>query len=230
MISILSDLYSSDDDFESDEKRFAWQMEMRANYILLKDKNANVTVYSVKHNRKVLSTDLKWPNTGELIAGSFLCNLVQGANVPHNDVDIYFKSKEDAVRFCALNPQLKTMYQSDIAVQMADGNQVLNLIYGVAYSSPDDLISHFDIRACSIAHDPHTNTTYFVKGATGDCAGGFIVYNPVPHNTTVARLVKYVQKGFNLDPYQRLFLVELLKGDQYNPDLEITTGYRAVQK
>jgi hypothetical protein len=231
MIYIYSHVsFPPEDDFPSDEKRYEWQMAIRANYLLLGDRNHKLTVDWAVAPRQIIATNLTWINRGELIAGSFMC-AVTGASVPATDVDIYFKCKQDAIDFCKVNPHLAANTSlSDIAINVVDGSTALNLIYGVHYDSPEDLISGFDIRAASIALDPNTNKVYAVRGSFGDCHGSRIIYNPIPHNTTIARLVKYVQKGFGIDPYQRLFLSEFLKSDQYNTELELTTGYRAVQK
>jgi hypothetical protein len=219
------------DDFGSnDEARYNWQMDRRASSILIGDDDDVMKVRVYKHSTSVLQTDFNWIQSGELIAGSFMSGIVHNTSITHGDVDIYFKSKTDADLFCTANPKLKQMYKGDVAAQLADNNTVINLIFGVSFDSPEELISRFDIRACSIALDPNTNTTYALKGAAGDCAMKRIVFNPNPHNTTVARLVKYVEKGFVIDAYQRLFFAELLKGTQYRPDLELTTGYRAVVK
>lgn len=222
-----------EDSFESDEKRYEWQMSVRANYLLLGDKSVNVPVDIIKMPKPVVKTNIKWLNRGELIAGSFMCTAVQGSSIGKPaDIDIYFKSKNDAAEFIKLN-NLGIVDQNDVyfsAFKVGALMAELNLIFGVHYEDPVDLVSHFDIRACSIALDPSTNIVYAVAGAATDCAIKRVVYNPVPHNTTIARLVKYVKKGFDIDPYQRLFLAELIKSDQYNSDLEITTGYRAITK
>jgi hypothetical protein len=228
---VRSPLY---DDFESDEKRYEWQMAIRANYLLLGDTKVNVPVDIRGLPKPLLETNIKWLNREELIAGSFMSFAVQGTTLTEvNDVDIYFKSKDDALQFLQQNSNMVKSSENEVLIDayLWTGKRLnFNLIFGVHYDDPADLIVHFDIRACSIAYDPSENVTYEVPGALADCCIPRVVYNPVPHNTTIARLIKYVQRGFDIDPYQRLFLAELIKSDQYNGDLELTTGYRAVPK
>lgn len=222
-----------------DEERYKWQSDIRANYILVDDVNPAVPVGSVKPSTPILQSSIKWPNRGELIAGSFMCNVVDNApSVGYEDVDIYFKGRDEVVNFLNMNPrmaQTSSIATAKVAIRAVlhgppgVSNQECNLIFGVDYSSPADLITRFDIRACSIALDPGSNTVHYVVGAADDVIMQRIVYNPVPHNTTVARLVKYTKKGFEIDPYQRVFLAELLSSDNYNPELEISTGYRGTQ-
>jgi hypothetical protein len=219
------------DEFKSDEDRYNWQMSIRANYLLLGDTKAHVPVDIIKPPKMVLGSTLNWPRKDELIAGSFMSSIVQGSNVIHSDIDIYFKCKSDVDLFLSMNPKVRLMRPLPLdkedkgQILAAHGNHTLNLIYGVPYADPADLISHFDIRACSIALDPSSNTVYAVVGALGDCCNKNIIYNPIPYNTTIARLLKYIHKGFTIDAYQRLFLSELIRSEQYNADLELSTGY-----
>lgn len=223
------------DDFESDEKRYEWQMDIRANYLLVGDVNANITVDVQANKEQAVVSTIHWLGRGEIIAGSFLCNLPAIAPyadpIDFNDVDIYFKSKKDVLAFMDRN---KDMYMSDyntdsnIAWKTIKDGTHFNLIFGIAYKDPADLISRFDIRACSIAYDPATNEIYSVRGSLADCVMRRLIYNPIPHNTTIARLLKYTKKGFDIDPYQRIFLSELIKSKSYDPEIEISTGYRAV--
>jgi hypothetical protein len=217
------------DGFESDEKRFEWQMNMRANHILLGDTRSTVTIQAIQLKRPLIKTDVRWTLSGELISGSFMSGAVRNSQIPAEDIDIYFRSQSDADDFMRANPRIHLQSTNKVAYNALSEGKKLNLIFGIKFNDPVDLISHFDMRACSIALDPCTNIVYAVQGAFEDCCMKRIVYNPVPHNTTIARLVKYAKKGFDIDPYQRLFLAELLKGEQYNPNLEISTGYRAVE-
>lgn len=237
MIKIATNFGPSADDFETDEKRYEWQMSLRSNYLLLgDDKNFQIPIDVITSPYKIVHSNVIWLNRGELIAGSFMCNVAAGADVQHTDIDIYFKSKADADQFVQINRvhvfphQFTHQYASTIASKGAFDNQYFNLIYGVEYSDAKDLITRFDIRACSIAYDPQFNMVYAVRGALFDAVQKRIVFNPIPHNTTVARVVKYAQKGFDMEAYQRLFFAELIRSDMYNPDLELSTGYRAVQK
>jgi len=220
----------ADDGFASDEARYRWQMDVRSHYLLLKDKNIPLKIDISKLTPEMLVTQLTWLNSGELIAGSFAGGVVLDADLKPADIDIYFKSLGDATQFREINFRLLPIFSMELGVcsVVVCYGQKFNLIHGVQYDSPEDLISHFDIRACSIAIDPNAQKIYSVKGAIHDCFFKRIVFNPIPHNTTVARLVKYTQKGFDIDAHQRLFFAELIKSDMYNPEIELSTGYRAV--
>lgn len=237
MIKLACNIGVSDDGFETDEKRYDWQMSIRSNYLLLgDDKNFQIPIDVISSLHKVIHSNIIWIHRGELIAGSFLCNIASGADVRHGDIDIYFKCKADADHFVQVNRvhvwpnQFPGTYTNKVAVKAVHDNYQLNLIFGIQYSDPKDLISRFDIRACSIAYDPQFNLVYAVRGALADAVNKRIVFNPIPHNTTVARVVKYAQKGFDMEAYQRLFFAELIRSNMYNPDLELSTGYRAVHK
>jgi hypothetical protein len=231
MTKLIPYVHPAHDGFE-DEKRYEWQMDIRANYLILGDKNVEVPIETITNLGKILDTNLIWLHRGELIAGSFMSNLAHNADIKYNDIDIYFHSANDANEFLLANKisNASVMFRGPIAIQVMFGKQILNLIWGVAFNDAKDLISHFDIRACSVAYDPQWNLVHTVKGALWDAANKFIVFNPVPHHTTVARVIKYVQRNFNMDAYQRLFFAELIRSDMYNTDLELSTGYRPVQK
>jgi hypothetical protein len=220
------------DQFSSDKERYEWQVEARANYILIEDDTPVVATDKYELVKDIIDSNLVWLDKGELIAGSFLCNIVEHASpIQVSDVDIYFKCKDDAKLFLNKNTFLFTLdnfSKATVSVTAELGDIKLNLIFGINFDSPEDLITRFDIRACSIAYDPSKKTIYWVRGALSDCDKRRIIYNPIPHNTTISRLVKYIEKGFHIDPYQRLFLAELISSDMYNSDLEISTGYRAV--
>lgn len=208
------------------ESYFKWQMEVRANYLLLDDHNIDVPVNSLRVTSNIVRSNLKWLNNGELIAGSYTSSLMSESRMPANDYDIFFKSKADALEFRKMNfPQSIPIYANDLACTVQRGWDLFNLIHGVPYKDPADLISKFDIRACSTALDVNTYFFHYVEGADHDCAEKHIVYNPTPRNTSIGRLVKYIQKGFKIDAHQRLFLADLIRSNQYDPNLELITGY-----
>jgi hypothetical protein len=150
----------------------------------------------------------------------------------YDDIDIYFKNKEDAQKFINMNQSLRDIksgnisgidYSNPMCIYTHTGKEKINLIYGVEYDKPGDLISRFDIRACSMAIDPNSDTLYVVKGAMEDATNRRIVFNPVPRGVTVRRLTKYIKKGFTIDGHQSLFFAELVRSDIYSPELELMT-------
>ncbi len=164
-----------------------------------------------------------------LLSGSFVMHYVSNhiGRIPHvfEDIDIYFKSKDDAKLFLNLNGGNNGF--SDFTNPMCSYGYIdshkINLIYGVEYNTPAHLISRFDIRACAMAIDMNTRELHVVKGAIEDATQKKIVFNPVPRGVTVRRLTKYIKKGFNIEQYQSLFFVELLRSDIYSAELELMT-------
>ena len=214
------------------EKLFEEQMNVRANYLLLGDDrlpNPPLNSANVK-TTPIISTTLKWINRGEIIAGSWVSSEVFNSKFGAADVDIYFKSRNDVEDFLKLNRLVGKLSMNKIAATVDTPGFSLNLIFGVHYEDVGDLIYRFDFRACSTALDPNSSTIYWVDGAVDDALQRRIVYNPLPHNTSIARLVKYVNKGFTIDAHQRVFLLDLIKTGTVNPDVELTSGYRAVKK
>jgi hypothetical protein len=205
---------------------FDEQISKFTSYLLLKDSDC-VEVYSL--NATMSTDNLYWPNKGELISGSFVAasikKLIHSDTFPVNDIDIYFKSKEDAVEFTHINNMSAIHTAHCMCISIMHNSCKLNLIWGVEYSSPKNLISRFDIRACSVAYDPNYKQLYIVKGAIHDIYRRMIIFNPTPRTVTICRLAKYLSKGFVCEKYQRLFFSELVRSDLYNPELELTTGY-----
>jgi hypothetical protein len=168
-----------------------------------------------------------------LISGSFLmstvtANLTQDSVIHEfDDIDIYFKSKNDAVNFIKANGLIESNFDfesSETCVYGVHDGHKYNLIYGIEYENASDLISRFDIRACSIALDVNNKKLYYVRGSLQDATKKHIYFNPVPRSITVRRLIKYIAKGFSVeDSNQNLFFVELLKSHIYDPKLELIT-------
>lgn len=214
-----------------DKAIFDDQMAIRSNFLILNDNNIDPTtkVDEKQISHPVLRSELKWINRGELLAGSFVAGPLIGNNdFEANDIDIYFKSHKDAIDFAAINKVYTFDTNSKVALRARIRDHGFNLIYGITYDNAADLIYRFDIRACSMAFDPNLNKLYWVHGAVEDAMRKRIVYNPCPHNTSLARLIKYTKKGFFIDPHQRLFLIELIKSNAIDPNLELISGYRAV--
>jgi len=210
------------------EDLYKWQTNHLANALLIQDYDASVDVdvYDL-----IGGCNFNFPNKGELISGSFMSKTVTQAHsgsaaFEAADIDIYFKTKEDAQSFCRLNQMYGFEFSNPMCSYGAHDVFKFNLIYGVEYDTPAHLISRFDIRACAMAYDPKTELVHIVRGAIQDCIGKEIYFNPVPRGVSIRRLVKYVEKGFKIsDKHQRLFFSELVRSPIYSPELEIITGY-----
>lgn len=215
-------------DGKVDEDLYKLQTSHLSNALLIDDYDPmlDVDTYSITFQDK-----LKWPNKGELISGSFIARAmteaVYGAcNFHAEDVDIYFHTKEDAKEFVELNGMWGFDFDNPVcAYGNGNGDGIAyNLIWGIEYRDPANLVSRFDIRACAIAVDPNTMLVHAVRGAVDDASCNKIVFNPVPRGVSIRRLVKYVEKGFQIDPHQRLFFSELVRSNLYSTELELITG------
>ena len=202
---------------------FDKQSEEVANRILLADNKPNCTYerYSVP----LTHANVNWINKGELVAGSSLINVVN-PNVPNGDVDIYFHTKQDAELFLSRNQTYgKIITAEQMCFYATIAGTKVNLIWGITYTGPEDLIGAFDIRACAQAYDPSTQEVILVEGAWEDSRNKAITMLTSARAATVKRIIKYTQKGFTMDKFQRVIFAELLKGGFHTNELEIITGY-----
>jgi hypothetical protein len=217
-----------------EQKYYDYQCNQLAAYIILEDKKPHIHVDSCKI-QVIDKPKLTFINRGELISGSMVScmaasslSYLTGGDLlwPVKDMDIYFKSKEDAFLFCTTNNMFTQIDDSNPVCGYIKTPQFnINTIWGIHYDSPEHLISNFDIRACSMAWDPNSDTLFAVSGSIEDAKSMKINFNPTPNSVSVRRLVKYAQKGFNISAKQRLFFVDLLKSDMFDPILEVITGY-----
>lgn len=210
----------------TEEKHYAIQLEQLSNYLLLGD----IPDLNIKHfqpRAKGNLTNLKWINRGELIAGSFMAHQYN-ENIPYSDVDVYFHSEVDARDWLSLN-NIPNYYMQVTSPDMCGVCRAfdtpINLIWGVQFKDAESLLTRFDIRAISIAFNPNTNMTSYVQGAISDCRFKRLIFNPVPRGTSIARILKYSEKEFEISPKQRLFFANLVQSALYNPELELKTGY-----
>lgn len=214
---------------EESELYYKRQIDHLSNALLIDDYNPDINVETYQFN---FATKYKWINKGELISGSYAALTLSAAvnsgityGFKADDVDIYFKSMEDAKEFSVLNNFGYADFTHPMCAYAINGGMKFNFIFGIKYDSPQHLISKFDIRACSMAIDPNSNMSYAVTGALYDALYRDIVYNPVPRAVSIRRLVKYIEKGFKIDKNQRLFFAELVRSDLYSPELEAITAY-----
>jgi hypothetical protein len=205
---------------------FDYQISHLANALIVDDYDAKVDIDTCLVNA---ATPFVFPKDA-LISGSFVMHHV-AKHIGHidlmfDDIDIYFKNKDDAKEFLTLNGVHPTHFSGFDGPMCSYGymeGHKMNLIYGVEYDNPAHLIERFDIRACSMAIDPNTMTLYTVKGAIEDATQKNITFNPVPRGVSVRRLTKYIKKGFSIDGYQSVYFVELCRSDIYSQELELMT-------
>ena len=168
-------------------------------------------------------TSGKSEHSGEVIAGSYMSSQFNN-KIVNNDVDIYFHSIEHAVLWCKINGVSMPAIQLNLCGKVLHKSRTVNLITGIPFTDARDLIAGFDIRACAIAYDPQVDKAIAVEGAIEDCESKRIIWQTGARNVTVRRLLKYLQKGFNIDGHQNAIFVELLK-IRPNRDQELLGGY-----
>jgi len=163
--------------------------------------------------------------SGEVVAGSFMSSLFN-EKIKFGDMDIYFHSVEHANLWCKINGIHIPEYKWDLCGRVSRPGRVeYNLIIGVPFNNSRDLIAGFDIRACAVAWDAFEDKVIAVEGAVEDCRDLRIVFQTNARSVTVRRLVKYLQKGFDIDHHQKAIFVELVKLKP-NRDQEILGGYK----
>lgn len=213
---------NADMEKEDDIKLFHQQLNDISNEIILGD-IALVEFHEIpctEPNR------FKWINKGELVAGSFIMRLMN-STIHAQDIDIYFHSHADATEFadkngCLMPPQDP---QHPMCVKIYMYGALVNLIWGVQYDNARDLLAGFDIRACAMAFDPTDNKFILVDKAQDDALVRKIVYQTRARAITVRRLLKYIDKSFTINKYQRVIFAELIKSGKHKNDLELSTGY-----
>lgn len=199
------------------------QLGHLANALIVEDYDAAVEVDTATLN---VESSYVFP-VGSLVSGSFVMNYVSThvGKVPHqyDDIDIYFKSIDDAKDFVRNNSMYGFQFTNPMCAYGQHNGNKFNLIYGVEYTSPENLISRFDIRACSMAIDINNKMLYVVRGSVEDATQKQITFNPVPRGATIRRLTKYIKKGFEIEKHQSVFFVELLRSNIYSQELELMT-------
>lgn len=208
------------------EKEYEYQMTTLGGNTLVQDYSWYPDIKSADIE---LPAKVVWLNQGEIIAGSAMSHAVNSAVTPE-DIDIYFHSYEDVTVFLSQNTNItipKPLNENSICGNVYLGGAKLNLIWGIPYENSSDLISRFDIKACSIAYDPNAKKVFWISGAMKDCRDKKITMNLNPRSVSVQRILKYVAKGFGISNYQRSVFAELVKLGFHSHELELTTGYGA---
>lgn len=215
-------------DLKTGESLYNYQIGHLASALIIDDYNPAVEVDVcdiISKTRFIFPKDA-------LISGSFvMCHVAKNVghvDIQYDDIDVYLKSKADAEIFAQLNNLHGSSFNglhfdNPMCAYGHTGKEKINLIYGVEYNSPADLISRFDIRACSMAIDPNDQKLYVVQGAIEDATRKQITFNPVPRGVSVRRLIKYLHKGFDIEKHQNVFFVELVRSHLYSQELELMT-------
>ena len=169
----------------------------------------------------------------EIIAGSSVAWFFND-NLKANDIDVYFKSMEEAKNFASKN-KVGLQVRWNLAKQDPNAlrtcawvtikNIKYNLIWGIKYKDMEELLSGFDIRACAVGYDIKNKKVHAVRGAIADIVNRRIVWQTSMRGTSLSRLIKYQNKGYSIDKYQLAILGEILRSDRYSPDKELVSHY-----
>jgi len=179
------------------------------------------------------SSSVFFPKKGEIIAGSAVSST--WSNLSPSDMDVYFNTYDQIVEFVRAN-EGRNLLDTEIQalnksknVHISFGRTVINAIL-YDFKSEIDIISKFDIRASSMAFNPQTSKLFTINSAIEDAMARRIVFNPFPNRTSLCRLLKYIQKGYEIDRYQMAVFTELIKNPTiHNATVELTTGqYGAI--
>lgn len=221
----IEDVKNTPDSCIFGELLFKKQQEAMANFAIIGDRSWNTSI--CKTDLPKLTSSINWINKGEIISGSSVMQLFNNS-IDADDVDIYFHSREDAIEFLKLNKSFNCQISDEDRIckyaHFKSGNKC-NIIWGIEYADGIDLIKGFDIRACSMFIDPNAKQFVSLCGAITDAYTMKIHFNPTPRAITVARLIKYIEKNFEIDRYQRLLFADLIRSPHFNPELELTTNY-----
>lgn len=133
------------------------------------------------------------------IFSGYECYLSGGAityiftNKDINDYDIFFKHKEDIVRFLH-KESYGTNFKSDYAITIAKNGKTIQLIYKHEYPTAQDVLNSFDFSVCMGCYD--FSTEEFVLGDTflEDLASNTIHFNQKTDSPIMSliRVKKYV--------------------------------------
>lgn len=152
-----------------------------------------------------------------MIAGGAITSLYTGK--PINDLDIYFKNKEDAEKAIHLfknkdydliaktNNAITFKQKKDILVDYIS-NTTYQLIIGdeLFYNNPKDLIDNFDFTINMAVFDLQSGELIIGKDFEEHNLKRQLVYN---HNTkypiiSLQRAIKYINRGYNLSGIEQI--------------------------
>lgn len=144
-----------------------------------------------------------------ILAGGAINSLFTNSEI--NDLDLYFKSKEDLFKFVHEmynNISYMECHITDKSLTFNINNVLIQCIYFEYFDNIQDLFNSFDFTICMGAFDFKSNNFIFNKSFFKDNASRKIVIN----NTTAfpivsgIRLEKYFNKGYTIDYKEMLKL------------------------
>lgn len=117
-----------------------------------------------------------------------------GATMPADIVEMFIKH----ARKCGWYLIFKCPENTMATFKTAEGLKV-QLIYNQPYSSIEDLLSTFDIRACKLAYNYGHNQLVYASNAASDIKLKEIVLDNITYPVaTLSRIEKYKRKGYTI--------------------------------
>ena len=131
------------------------------------------------------------------LAGGAITSIFTNKDI--NDYDIFFKHKEDIVRF--LNKEsYGTNFKSDYAITIAKNGKTIQLIYKHEYPIAQDVLNSFDFSVCMGCYDFSTEEFVLGDALLEDLASKTIHFNPKT-DSPIMSLIR-VKKYMNSNNYQ----------------------------
>ena len=137
------------------------------------------------------------------LAGGAITSIFTNKDI--NDYDIFFKHKEDIVRFLSTE-SFGVNFKSDYAITISKDCKTIQLVYKHEYPTAQDVLNSFDFSVCMGCYD--FTTEEFVLGDTflEDLASKTIHFNPKTDSPIMSliRAKKYMNKGYDI-PVPEMF-------------------------
>lgn len=132
--------------------------------------------------------------TGPIIAGGSVRNMIQNQPI-ESDVDIYFNSIEQLVRFQYVLKHANFMTPSPFSYNYMIGNTKMQLMHFKFFPDIESLFKDFDFTVCQFAY--HNGYVYATEEALQHEKERKLVFTPdCVDNRTFYRIHKYKKKGY----------------------------------
>lgn len=149
---------------------------------------------------KLLSASSYFTPPGAMIAGGALTSIFTGQ--PINDVDMYFKAKEDFIRAVerAYEDGLWCVHASDRSVTFARGNEVIQLMHFDWFADAQAVFDAFDFTVCMAAYDFDSEKFIFHDDFLKHASQRYLKFHSgtrFPFGSLL-RTIKYRERGYTL--------------------------------
>jgi hypothetical protein len=143
-------------------------------------------------------------NSNAFIAGGAIRSIFCGEDI--SDIDVYFRTKEDALNFIievsVLSTSIFISEKSYTSYHAGDKNLCIQSIYFDYFDSPKEIFDSFDFTCCMGAYDTKDGEFYFNDRFLADNCKKEIHINsgtkfPI---ISLSRIIKYQKKGYKVQP------------------------------